>query len=49
VGKTIKAHSKARAPAGARINLRVRPRFKAVLVQAVRLLQLKLTEFMIKA
>jgi len=45
----IKARSKARASAGARINLRVRPQVKAVLVQAVRLQQVKMTEFMIKS
>jgi uncharacterized protein (DUF1778 family) len=49
VGTTIKAPSKARAPAGAHINLRVRPQVKAVLVQAARLRQVKLTEFMLKS
>jgi uncharacterized protein (DUF1778 family) len=49
VRTTIKAGSKARAPAGARTNLRVRPQVKAVLVQAARLQQVKLTEFMIKS
>jgi len=48
VNTTIKSRSKARAPAGAPINLRVRPEVKAVLVQAARLQQVKLTEFMIK-
>jgi uncharacterized protein (DUF1778 family) len=46
---TIKARSKARGPAGGRINLRVRPQVKAVLVQAARLQQVKLTEFTIKS
>jgi uncharacterized protein (DUF1778 family) len=49
VSTTIKARSKARAPSEARINLRVRPQVKAVLVQAARLHQVKLTEFMIKS
>ena len=46
---TVKARSKACSPAGARINLRVRPQVKAVLAQAARLQQVKLTEFMIKS
>ena len=46
---TITARSKARALAGARINLRVRSQVKAVLVQAARLQQVELTEFIIKS
>lgn len=35
--------------ASARVNLRIDPRVKAVLVRAARLQQLKLTEFMVKS
>jgi uncharacterized protein (DUF1778 family) len=49
VSTAIKARAKARPPAGARINLQVRPEVKAVLVQAARLRQVKLTEFRIKS
>lgn len=38
-----------RQVASARVNLRVDPKVKAVLVQAARLHQVRLTEFMIKA
>jgi len=45
----IKACSKARAPAGARINLRLPPQVRAVPVQAARLQRVKLTEFRIQS
>jgi uncharacterized protein (DUF1778 family) len=49
VSTTFKGHSKACSPVAARTNLRVRPQIKATLVQAARLQQVKLTEFMINS
>jgi len=49
VSTTLKAQRKASQRDSTRINLRVRRQTKAVLVEAARLQQVKLTEFMIKA
>ncbi len=49
VSTITKVRSKGRPPVSTRINLRVRPQIKAMLAQAARLQQVKLTEFMLKA
>ncbi len=49
VSTTLRVRPNVRPRGSTRINLRIRPEIKAMLVQAARLQQMRLTEFMIKS